>query len=770
MKRDAENRIKDTCHHISIERYKAFIENISDGVYEVDLEGNFIYFNDALCKVFGYPREDIQWQNFAKFMDEEQAKTAFKIFNNIYKTGKGISNLLWKIIDKEGNRREIELSADLILNKEGEKVGFRGIARDVTDRIKIQEALRESERNLQRQFEKAKRAEKRYRMLLDFIPYPMVVFRLDGTVFYLNPAFEETFGWKKEELIGKKIPYVPPDLEQETIQSIKELLKHKMVARLETKRLTKDGRLLDVVLRGVIFSEDDEEEGGELVILRDITEEKRIARINQALLRISLSLPRYQNLEELLDFVAEEVKGIMDVEGAFVILLDKEKNEFFFFAVSYDDQHTKYRAKEVRFPADRGISGRVLKTGKEAIVNDTSKDPDFHPFVDRELGLTTKSMLSVPLRGREETIGILTAINKKSGRFDKKDAEILNMIASTVALSIENTRFSTQLKQAYEELASLNRAKDKVINHLSHELKTPISVLLASLNIISKKISKRELQDLKPTIDRAYRNLQRLLDIQYQVEDIMRDGHYRAYPILKILYGECRDELEALIEEELGSTKLMDRVREKIDEIFATKESIPEEIDLVSFVKKRLKELRPRFTHREVEIEEDLERAPSVFLPSDVLQKIVDGLIKNAIENTPDEGKIKISVKPKGDGTLLEVHDYGVGITEEYQKRIFEGFFATQDTIAYSSKNPFDFNAGGRGADLLRIKIFSERYGFKIELRSKRCRYLPRPGDICPGRISKCNFCSDRSDCYASGDTIFSVFFPATIRDGERIR
>ena len=49
----------------------------------------------------------------------------------------------------------------------------------------------------------------------------------------------------------------------------------------------------------------------------------------------------------------------------------------------------------------------------------------------------------------------------------------------------------------------------------------------------------------------------------------------------------------------------------------------------------------------------------------------------------------------------LVVHDYGVGITAENQKHIFEGFFVTRDTMAYSSQRPFDFNAGGKGADLL---------------------------------------------------------------------
>jgi signal transduction histidine kinase len=111
------------------------------------------------------------------------------------------------------------------------------------------------------------------------------------------------------------------------------------------------------------------------------------------------------------------------------------------------------------------------------------------------------------------------------------------------------------------------------------------------------------------------------------------------------------------------------------------------------------------------------------------------------------------------------VRDCGVGIVEEVQNRIFEGFFATQETMDYASRNPFDFNAGGKGADLLRMKIFSERYQFTITMESSRCRFIPQEGDICPGRISECTFCSEKEVCYRSGGTTFFLYFPPAIEE-----
>jgi signal transduction histidine kinase len=427
---------------------------------------------------------------------------------------------------------------------------------------------------------------------------------------------------------------------------------------------------------------------------------------------------------------------------------------------AYDDRDTQRRAKEIRYPADMGVSGRVVRTAEPVIVQDTSKDPNFYGVVDEQLGFKSRSMLDVPLRSTDRIIGVLCAINKKEGLFDQTDVELLSLIAGTVALSIENARFSKEIEKAYREVQSLNRAKDRVINRLSHELKTPVSILLASIKILSKKLESLPEESWKTTVERASRNINRILEIQYEVQDIMQEREYKTHELLNLLLDQCADELEALVAEEVGEGKIVERIRSKIDEIYGPKESKISDISLDQYVIERLRVMKPAFAHREVEIVTHTERVPRICVPEDVLEKMVDGLVRNAVEATPDEGRIDLIVHRKGDGAELVVYDCGIGITDENKDRIFEGFFSTQETMSYSSKRPYDFYAGGKGADLLRMKIFSERYNFKIDMWSSRCAYIPKDSDLCPGRISECKFCKTKRDCYLSGGTFFNVFFP----------
>lgn len=608
--------------------------------------------------------------------------------------------------------------------------------------------------------EKQRRSESRYKTLLDFVPYPIMVLTKDGFVSYLNTGFTRVFGWTLEELEGKIIPFIPKGLKREITEKIHELFKAKFLPRHETKRLTKDGRVLDVSIRASFYSLSEGDDYGVISIIRDITEEKRIARINDAMHRISLALPQYPDLEDILYYIDNEIKSLLNTEGSLVVMLDEEKNELFVLGAAYDNRATQKRVREIRFSLDQLVAGKVIKTGAPMIVNDTSENFELHQERDRKLGYTTRNLLLVPLKSRNRTIGVLGAINKKEGDFDDKDVDLLSMIAGTVALSIENARVSHELKKAYNEVTSMNRAKDRAINHLSHELKTPIAVISGSFNILKRRLDDIPRETWESTMEMAQRNLERIKDIQYEVEDIMRRRRYRSYKLINLILDQCSDELETLVAEEGGGDNAVAHIRSRVRELFGKKDLVSEDIQLDTFVTKRLKDISALFSHRDIKIMTKLDKTPALYLPVEVLKKIFDGLLKNAIENTPDEGKIEIEVKKKGKGTELLIRDYGVGIVEEAQSSIFEGFFSTQDAMNYSSKRPFDFNAGGKGIELLRMKIFSERYDFKIDMISTRCRFIPKSNDICPGKISACDFCKSVEDCFHSGGTSFFIYFP----------
>ena len=642
--------------------------------------------------------------------------------------------------------RWLYFTAAPLMDSDGNVLGALETLQDTTERRRAVQASLKSER--------------RFRTLLDFAPYSILVFSVDGLVSYLNPAFTETFGWTLEELRGKRIPYIPPELEAETREHLRKLMEEKVIRRYETRRLTKGGRSLDVVWRASVFADSSGEPAGVLVILRDITRVKRIARNNEAMQRISMALPEYPELYELLDYVSGVIKELMETEGGLVILLDEQQQELILRGAAYDDTATQQRAKETRFLPDELVAGKVIKTGKPIILNDISGDSEIHIERDKKLGYQTRNLLLVPLKSQDRTIGTLCAVNKKEAGFDKADVDLLSMLAGTVALSIENARFAAEIKKAYMEVSSLNRAKDKVINHLSHELKTPIAVLRTSLVTLEKRLQSLPIESWQPTIDRSRRNLDRLLEMQYQVYDIIQHKTYQSRTILSNLLDQCTDMLEALVAEQIGEGSVVKHIRKYIDDTYGDRELVAEAIDLDKFVARRLEYLKPAFAHRGVEIFTYLNHTPPVLVPLEVLEKSFDGLLKNAIENTPDESRIEVVVKKKGGGTLLAVRDFGVGITPENQIRIFEGFFTTRETMDYSSKNPYDFNAGGKGADLLRMKIFAERYGFEISLESTRCAELPLDGDECPGRISACPKCKSGVGCHQSAATSFALYFP----------
>jgi len=735
------------------------IEAVADGFYEVDLNGNFRFFNGALSRIFGYSRQEIQGRNFREFMNEENAEIAFEAFNRIYRTGRGDVYIKWEIARKDGKKRHLEISANLIVDDGEKPIGFRGIARDVTDRILAQQALKESEACALELSQSSQRAEQRYRAFLEFLPDPVFVFNMDNTVSYLNPAFEKVFGWTLKELEGKIIPFVPEESKESTKLGLQQLFKEKAIHSFETKRLTKDGRVLDIIIDGAIFYDALNNPAGQVITLRDVTLEKRSARINEALFRISQALHQYRGLDVRLQFITREVRDLIGVGGASVILLDETKKEFYFRESIYDDGKTGQRMKEIRFPVAKGVAGEVYRTGKPLIVHDTANDPHFFNQVDQKSDYQTRNMLDVPIQIQGRLIGVLCAVNKKEGSFDQPDIDLLTAVANYVALPIENAGIHEELKRSYQEVQSLNRAKDRVIHHLSHELKTPMSILTASLALLRKRLAGIEDRNWDSILDRAQRNLDRLLEMQYEIEDILREKDYKTYYLLSSLLDACADELELLVAEQLEEKDIILRLRQRIKELFGPHETAPEEVRLDQFVREKVQALRPRFAHRQCSVKTRISGEHLVWIPPDVLGKILEGLVRNAVENTPDGGQILVSVKKGKNGPELAVKDTGIGISEENQRLIFDNYFTAYETMQYSSRNPYDFGAGGKGFDLLRMRIFSERYDFKLKMKSRRCNLLADDSEACAGYIKNCVHSGKSEDCLDSGGTTVTVQF-----------
>ena len=748
----------DACG-IPRDRYRVFIKDVADAFFETNVKGDFLFFNDSLSRIFGYTREEIHKRNFSRFMDKKNAEFAFNSFNNMFRTGKGVTDILWEITRKDGQKRILEINANILEDENREKIGFQGIARDVTEKVKTERALKASEKKLREQVAASRRAEQRYRALLEFLQMPVFVFSMTNTVSYVNPAFEKTFGWTLDELLGQKIHFVPDEEREQTIREMKNLAREKRIFGFETKRLTKDGRILDIIADGAVFYDEENRPAGQVVTLRDVTREKRVARSNQALFRIAKAMHRFMELDGRLEYIGKQVQKLIAIEGTLIILLNEAKEEFYFRVASFEDSETSRKWKEIRFPADKGVAGQVYRTGKPLIVHDTTKSSYFYGKVDDKAGYDTRNMLDVPIQIQERMIGVLCVVNKKEGKFDQTDVDLLSTIANMVALPIENARIHEELRRSYEEVKSLNQVKDRVIHHLSHELKTPVSVLSASSNLLKKKYKGSQDEHLIKILDRADRNLERILEMQYELEDIIGQRDYKSYTMLSLLLDVCQDELEALISDAIGSETLSSKIRERIEAIFGPRHVVPEVIYPGPFLKDFYDSLQNRFAARDCRIETLFDDTEAVLIPPDVLSKIAEGLIRNAIENTPDGGRIVINLRNGAEGPEFEVRDFGVGITEENQRLIFDNYFTAYETAQYASKKPYHFNAGGKGFDLIRIKIFSERYHFRLKMTSKRCLYLEGPQASCPGNVEECKHCSKKEGCIDTSGTTMTVQF-----------
>jgi PAS domain S-box-containing protein len=311
----------------SEEKHRAILDNIQEGYYEVDLNGNCTFFNKALCRILGYEESEILGLNFRTYYPEDAQKHVINTFRAIYNSGEPAELQDWEIIRKDGGTAVLGVSVSLMRDAFGKPIGFRGIAHDITRRKEAENALR--------------KAEERNRALLDAIPDAMLRLRKDGTVL----AFKLGYGGEgvvppPEKVIGTKLwEHVSRDLGNRFMSMVCGVIDSHTIHTLEFEMPLRE-EILDYEARAVASGADEA-----LVLIRNMSERKRSERA------LRESEERYRDLFEN----ANDIVYTLDPSGSFTSL-----NNAGILLFGYTlEEALKLNAFEVIVPEHRHLSRTI---------------------------------------------------------------------------------------------------------------------------------------------------------------------------------------------------------------------------------------------------------------------------------------------------------------------------------------------------------------------------------------------------------------------------
>jgi two-component system, cell cycle sensor histidine kinase and response regulator CckA len=260
--RMAESALRD-----NEERFRCLSDAAEEGIAIHD-RNIIIDANAALARMFGYTLDELIGRSARQLATPESWKTITKHARSAYEKPFEIVG-----VKKDGSSFWGQMVGRAYRYR-GRPVRVACIT-DITRQKSTEEALRQGHEEYRRLYEESKRAEDLYRSLLNSSADAVVVYDLEGKTQYVNPSFTRIFGWSAEEVLNSRMPYLPDSEREASMNLIEHLIRDgKPCTGFETKRYTKDGRILDISLSGSHFHDHERKAAGMIVVLRDITERK----------------------------------------------------------------------------------------------------------------------------------------------------------------------------------------------------------------------------------------------------------------------------------------------------------------------------------------------------------------------------------------------------------------------------------------------------------------------------------------------------------------
>ncbi len=367
---------------------------------------------------------------------------------------------------------------------------------------------------------------------------------------------------------------------------------------------------------------------------------QRNARELNTLISATHALSANLDLNTVLQQTLVQINTLLEAEDASVLLYDSISDDLAFAAVANGNTSAILFGQHVSL--DAGVVGWVMRNKTSAIVENAPADPRFYSEIDTLTAVTTRSLLAVPLIAKDRIIGVVEVINKVDGAFNPHDRELLEALASSAAIAIDNARLyqelidqiqilqATQVKLIHsEKMGALGR----LIASISHEINNPLQSIQGCLTLAKEELeSPIRPEKIARYLDIAEGEIERIATIVRRVREFYRPSGQGRAPT------DIHETLESVLE--LSGKELQ---------------------------------------HSYVNVVRIWDPAvPLVVANHDHLKQVFLNLVINAIDAMPDGGNLSIRTLLDHENVIIEFADTGVGMPSEIQRHLFEPFFTTK--------------------------------------------------------------------------------------------
>lgn len=392
----------------------------------------------------------------------------------------------------------------------------------------------------------------------------------------------------------------------------------------------------------------------------------------QLLAKLPLLLNSSLEVSRVLQVALREFSSALDAEAATIFILDESADSLTFW-YSEGSQGDSLRNRQM--PASRGIVGWVIEHQESVLTNDATSDSRFYSDVDRTTGFETRSVLCAPLTSRgSRKIGAIQALNCSNPLgFGDADLEFADQFSHHLALAMENATLVEQLRLERSRLETLERRKSEMMTVITHEIRTPLSLIsTSSAAIMSGQIPAESVQKMQGILQKGLDRLTKLVS-----------------------------ELRNLSLLTTGAMSLESST-----------------IDPVDLIRQEAAAISDSVTARSLKLIVDVPgKAPSVTADEALIRIVIRNLLSNAIRFTANGGTITIKLTSELGLVRIAITDTGIGIPESELPLIFEKFYEVGLAMHHSSGD-FGFKSGGLGIGLSTAKAILAAHSSTISVTS----------------------------------------------------